>query len=148
MAVLADFGITRIVSSSVMLVHGFKVANIDGVSVAYAPPEVLMRLINATMVDTTEVIQSGDVYSFAMVAFECLTGKFPWPNRTVTEVISCVMRGERPSLVGDARDWVERHPRLKAVFELVTQCWSGDPKARIQIKWVVEILSSLVSQPS
>jgi serine/threonine protein kinase len=153
-AVLADFGISRVVSSTVVMVRGFEKANIDGVSVAYAAPEILRRIAGAsTPVDDNAVdeLKAGDVYSFAMVAFECITGLFPWPNKNVKDVIGCVLRGDRPQVPPHISPRIEADSKLSGLYDLVTQCWSDDPTSRLQTRWVVEILqtiheSSLVEQ--
>ncbi|KAG0569169.1 hypothetical protein KC19_6G070600 [Ceratodon purpureus] len=63
-----------------------------------------------------------DIYSFAMVGYEILTGKIPFPNiSNPKEVKRLVLKGERPQLP-------DRCPtRLK---NLIKRCWSEDPQKR------------------
>ncbi|KAG0612962.1 hypothetical protein M758_6G066100 [Ceratodon purpureus] len=63
-----------------------------------------------------------DIYSFAMVCYEILTGKLPFPNiSSQREVRRLVLKGERPQLPDGCPD------RLK---ELIHRCWSDDPQKR------------------
>eukprot|EP00158_Paraphelidium_tribonemae_P003406 Partr_v1_DN26101_c0_g1_i2_m10655 len=75
-AVLTDLGITQIFDKKRLLVSAFKKANIEGVSLLYAPPEVIKAYradIPATV--APDMVKSRDVYSAALVYFEVLTRK-------------------------------------------------------------------------
>lgn len=72
-AVLSDFGIARILEPTAGAALDFKIANINGVSIAYASPELIIRFNgkNQTEFDST-IWQRGDVYSLAIVISEML----------------------------------------------------------------------------
>lgn len=74
---LTDFGISQMFSENASLVHAFKVANLNGVSIAYAAPEVLYRFRNKIN-PTKEEAFAGDVYSVAVILCDLLKSKQSW----------------------------------------------------------------------
>lgn len=151
-AVLCDFGISRIVTSSVLLVQAFETANIDGASVAYAAPEVLIKFVQSkkeTISPTAvnpELIKASDTYSFSMVAYEVITRTDSWPSSMSSdEVIRKVLSGQRPQWTDETKDLMSRDKRLAGLCEIVEQCYVHDPAARMQMKWVTEILEQINS---
>jgi serine/threonine protein kinase len=148
-AVLADFGISRILSSTMLLVEAFEIANVDGVSVSYAAPEVLRKLTshvssNALSSVNSDIIRAGDVYSFSMVAYEVINRQQPWSkSRSSTEVIARVLRGERPQLTAEVIGKKSFDKKLAGLCEIMQQCWVDDPMARLQMKWIIEILEQV-----
>ena len=62
-----------------------------------------------------------DVYSFAMVCFEILTGDMPFPNLTPNEVKKKVLDGERPQIPDHCPE------RLRSLIEA---CWRREPEER------------------
>lgn len=84
-----DFGVARL-DSSTLTVLGTVVG-----SVRYMSPEQMMG---------DRVDGRADVFSLAAVAYEMLTGQAPFPGKTVTEVVSRVVRGAHvPLREADAR---------------------------------------------
>jgi len=84
-----DFGVARL-DSSTLTVLGTVVG-----SVRYMSPEQMMG---------DQVDGRADVFSLAAVAYEMLTGQAPFPGKTVTEVVSRVVRGAHvPLREADAR---------------------------------------------
>jgi TonB family protein len=73
-----DFGVARL-DSSTLTVAGTVVG-----SVRYMAPEQMMG---------ERVDGRADVFSLAAVAYELLTGRAPFPGKTVTEVVSRVVHG-------------------------------------------------------
>ena len=73
-----DFGVARL-ESSTLTVAGTVVG-----SVRYMAPEQMMG---------ERVDGRADVFSLAAVAYELLTGRAPFPGKTITEVVSRVVHG-------------------------------------------------------
>ncbi len=93
-----DFGVARLDSSTLTAV-----GTVLG-SVRYMAPEQMMG---------QRVDGRADVFSLAAVAYELLTGRSPYPGRTVTEVVARVVHGRHvpPREVDDRFP-----PQLDAVF--------------------------------
>jgi serine/threonine protein kinase len=76
--VLTDFGITQVLSMN-LVVNGFNVANIRGLSFAYASPETFKRQRAKTVFsDSAETFKAGDVYSWASILYEMFSRRTPW----------------------------------------------------------------------
>lgn len=76
-----------------------------------------------------------DVYSFAMVCYEILTGSVPFPDiSSAIEVKRRVQKGKRPELPSHCP------PELKALIE---RCWRHDPKERPKFGEICEELERL-----
>ncbi len=105
-----DFGVARL-DSSTLTVLGTVVG-----SVRYMSPEQMMG---------DRVDGRADVFSLAAVAYEMLTGQAPFPGKTVTEVVSRVVRGAHVPL----READARMPEaLNAVF---SRALTAKPEARV-----------------
>jgi hypothetical protein len=76
--VLTDFGITQILSESIVDAKVFKVFNIRGVSVRYAAPEAFLRFRKKIENTAAVEIMAGDLYSIAAIIYEMITEKAPW----------------------------------------------------------------------
>ena len=88
---------------------------------AYASPEEL-NAPTGTFRGTT----AAEVYSFAVTAWETLTGEVPWAGLSVTELVLAVCaRQERPPLGGLAA--ASPFPFFAG---LVGRCWDADPARR------------------
>ena len=79
-AMLSDFGISRILDGQGSSVAGFKTHNLNGASILYASPEAIVRVRSRGEGDLIhpQVIKAGDVYSLAVVMCEMLMQKKPW----------------------------------------------------------------------
>lgn len=144
-AVLSDFGISRVLVTTVLLVQAFQVANNDGASVAYAAPEVLRRA-NKDESETIneDELKASDVYSYSMVAFELVTKQCPWPKSMhAIEVIKAVLRNERPKIPDSIQQSRIGDAILDGIMGVMEQCWSVNPMDRLQMKWVAEIFEQL-----
>uniref|UniRef100_A0A7S2KB98 Protein kinase domain-containing protein n=1 Tax=Leptocylindrus danicus TaxID=163516 RepID=A0A7S2KB98_9STRA len=66
--------------------------------------------------------ESVDVYSYAMIFFNILSGHQPWPMLNGIKAASAAaLEGRRPYI---PRDWDNR------IVHLLKQCWDEDPSAR------------------
>jgi serine/threonine protein kinase len=73
---ITDFGITQVLSESIIAAKSFNIINLRGLSVHYASPEALksFRSKNYSKIN----FKMFDVYSFGCVAYEVQTSKTPW----------------------------------------------------------------------
>jgi serine/threonine protein kinase len=87
--------------------------------------------------NTEKYTKAADVYSYAMVFFEVLTGKIPWcdaqgkPTRRMSDVLPSIFRGERPPLPPDCP------ARLS---EFISKCWATTAEDRPKFPEVCEFL--------
>ena len=79
-AVLSDFGISRILDGQGSSVAGFQAHNLNGASISYASPEAILRFRRGGDMDVShpQVIKAGDVYSLAVVLYEMMSRREPW----------------------------------------------------------------------
>lgn len=75
-----------------------------------------------------------DVFSFAMLLYEMLTGQLPFPYfTTVMEYADAVgSRGERPLLTHDSGE----------MGELIQKCWQQDPSQRLKFREISDYIES------
>ncbi len=73
--VLADFGISQVVTSQIMLVAKFEKVELNGLSIAYAAPERLLMYRGFVEYKDPAVLFSWDVYSFSVISYHLLNGK-------------------------------------------------------------------------
>ena len=84
---LADFGLAHLIVKTIQTV-----ASSVGGTPNYSPPEQL----DASQGPVTEKI---DIWAFACVALELLTGSVPWSGKTIMQIMAAVvMHRESPSL--------------------------------------------------
>jgi len=87
--------------------------------------------------NTEKYTKAADVYSYAMVFFEVLTGNFPWcdaqgnPTRTMYDLLPRIHRGERPTLPPDCP------PHLSA---FISACWATRAEDRPQFHEICQML--------
>jgi serine/threonine protein kinase len=70
--VITDFGISAIISEEILLVKHFKAIVVVGQTRLYCAPEMLKRD------QTTPVLLSADLYSYAVILLAMLNRKMPW----------------------------------------------------------------------
>lgn len=76
-----------------------------------------------------------DMYSFAMLCYEILTGNKPFPNEDDDKVVkTIVIEGKRPELPAYCP------PQLKAV---ITKCWDKTPSDRPEFETICVELEHL-----
>ena len=87
--------------------------------------------------DEEAATNGSDVYSFAMIAFEVMTGIKPFSKSgkplNGSQLEKKVIDGERPEFNNSVTD---------SMKELICQCWSGDPEKRPSFDRIYKKLSS------
>ena len=76
--VIADFGISRVVTQEALKVHVFLESEIRGSSIHYAAAEVLVRQRLGLKEIKPEILKGGDVFSLGVTLLEMLKRKKPW----------------------------------------------------------------------
>jgi len=80
-----------------------------------------------------EYTETVDIYSYAMIFYNLLSGRPPWPTFNGMKAASkAAIDGQRPLT---PREWDER------LVVLMTRCWNGNPQLRPSFKVIVTELS-------
>jgi serine/threonine-protein kinase len=114
---LIDFGVAEVVDDA-----GEGTDAIVGTA-EYIAPEILFGTARATV--------RSDVYALGVVAFECLTGRCPFPGEHIDDILLDVARNERPALADLRRDlgravrfeldaWLDRALNQELAFRFAT----------------------------
>ncbi|KAG8987210.1 hypothetical protein FRB90_003545 [Tulasnella sp. 427] len=115
---------------------GLTTAGLSFGTIRYSAPEISRH-------DSPQTLQS-DVYSFAYVALETMTGRYPfWKVQNDSAVIHKVgWEGKTPS--------TEDYPELKdeALWGLLRRCWMFEPSARPSMIEVCRTLTTLGYGPA
>jgi hypothetical protein len=110
---VADFGVSKIKENTVT----YSAQTVKQGSRRWMAPEMIKALEGDVLKYPFKV----DVYSFAMVCIEVLTGELPYSKVADHEVYKKVLAAERPELPNYC------HPLLKGLIE---RCWNQDPRKR------------------
>jgi hypothetical protein len=136
-AKVADFGISKTKESSVR----YSNQTFNRGTYRWMAPEVINLSVGGQEGDLHAKKEMEkypfkcDVYSFAMVCYEILTGYEPFHEETSPTIIKQkVLKGERPSLPDHCP------PLLKA---LIMQCWTQEPKERPSFPFICSRLKYL-----
>ncbi|KAG9444369.1 hypothetical protein H6P81_015709 [Aristolochia fimbriata] len=81
--------------------------------------------------------QKADVFSFAIVLWELVTGKIPYENLTPLQAALGVRQGLRPELPNNT------HPKL---LDLMRRCWEGEPSERPSFTDITAELENLLHE--
>ncbi|KAJ7765080.1 hypothetical protein DFH07DRAFT_811344 [Mycena maculata] len=117
-AVLADFGLSSVTDSKILLLSTSAVK--AGGTVRWQAPELFGGSPNSF---------ASDVYAFSCVCYEILTGQLPFHELTNdAAVIYNVMRGQRPKRTRHISD---------GVWNLMVDCWKTEPDQRLSADQIV-----------
>ncbi|KAI3637207.1 hypothetical protein MIR68_004913 [Amoeboaphelidium protococcarum] len=141
-AVISDFGIAQIVSNRALLVSAFQISKFQGLSVNYAAPELVARIINPQLAQEElppQVKLSLDVYSVSIMGFEMMCKQPAWNGCEQNAVIEMIMSGSRPSWPQQIKD--DKSPRMIALKSTIELCWDASSSRRPPIQNMFEQLS-------
>eukprot|EP00736_Rhodelphis_marinus_P014519 Rmarinus@m.17088 len=130
-AKICDFGISTAFDANRTMI-----TNSSGLcgTLPYLAPE----LISGSRLVPTLV----DVYAFAIVCYETLTGRSPYPDSwRMYQIEDFVLSGQRPAL---APEHFDAAPLL---CELIQACWAHEPSVRPDFPTIVKQLQSLELPP-
>jgi serine/threonine protein kinase len=147
-AVLSDFGNAMVLEgSSNQKVCNFKTDDIFSISVNYSSPESIIRSQGKVIATgmTFDDFKSNDIYSFAGIIYECLTGKCPWHEEKKTDdIIRQVKSGNSPVLLDDGIRRMAEDSYMQDVIHIMYECYKKNMKERPRAS---EILIKLNSFP-
>ncbi|KAK9944258.1 hypothetical protein M0R45_009832 [Rubus argutus] len=119
---VADFGVARVKSQS-------GVMTAETGTYRWMAPEVI---------EHKPYDHKADVFSFAIVLWELLTGKLPYEYLTPLQAaVGVVQKGLRPTIPKHT------HPKLT---ELLEKCWQQDPALRPDFSEIIEMLHPLAKE--
>ncbi|CAM6018529.1 unnamed protein product [Sphagnum balticum] len=118
---LTDFGLSK------LNLNNSRFFTMDVGTRLWMAPEVWLEE------NTENYTKAADVYSFAMVFFEVLTGEIPFQDKLPTQLLQCVLKGERPILPPD--DYCPVH-----VSAVIKKCWATMPEDRPQFHEICQML--------
>ncbi|KAJ6487044.1 kinase-like domain-containing protein, partial [Mycena sanguinolenta] len=123
-ACIADFGLSSVVAGLSSLQFTNSSVRARGGTLRYQAPELLDEGHNN--------LQS-DIFAFACVAYELLTGNLPFQGLHTNAVRKAVLAGSRPSPTASCANY-------PALWDLIQDCWREQPEMRPTAAQVVERL--------
>jgi len=93
------------------------------------------EIINPACGVVSTVSKPADVFAFAMLVAEVMTGKLPFEGKSDSGAAHRIFKGERPELPQNAED-IGLTPQIQ---ELLQRCWDKDPAKRPTIDEVVTV---------
>ncbi|KAF0562321.1 kinase-like protein [Gigaspora margarita] len=94
----------------------------------FTDPQCLMGLKN-------KLTKKSDIYSLGVIFWEISSGKVPFENKTIHEIIPLICQGKREAPIENTPiDYIELYER----------CWDQDPINRPEINTIVNELDSLI----
>ena len=98
---------------------------------AYMAPELLSENI---------FTEKGDVYAYAIVIWEVLTGEVPWTGLGYPQIITQVLvKGSRPPLPSDGA--------AEDLVALMGRCWAASPDDRPAFAEITSVLAAAKAAP-
>ncbi|KAH8109534.1 kinase-like protein [Phellopilus nigrolimitatus] len=137
-ALITDFGLAK-VKEEMSDVAELPTSFFAG-SIRWMAPEIYKAQIEEEW--RPLVSTYSDVYAFASVCLELLTGQLPYAHRRSDAVVTLdIMNGVKPSrglqFVAD--------PKTEVLWSLMNECWDELPRARPDMRKMCECLEHLVS---
>ncbi|KAG9037385.1 hypothetical protein FRB95_005674 [Tulasnella sp. JGI-2019a] len=134
---LCDFGLSKFVQDSQSSVAGmFITPNVGRGTSRWRAPEVLDQDEDAPSPCSTR----SDIYSFASLGLEIMTGKIPFVNlKNEYKVTMALLNGHTP----DAKDYPEL-PIGHPLWALFRRCWAFEPEERPMIGDLCDELRDLI----
>ncbi|KAK1377121.1 Serinethreonine-protein kinase ht1 [Heracleum sosnowskyi] len=130
-AKVTGFGVTSIKSSTYRTKSGNQHG---GDPVIWYAPEVLAEQEQPGNKNCSKYTEKADIYSFAMLCFELLTGKVPFEDNDYLQedkMVRNILLGIRPLFP---------HPSPKYIVNLLRKCWQVQPSNRPSFSSICRIL--------
>ncbi|KAG6827642.1 hypothetical protein H0H92_011008 [Tricholoma furcatifolium] len=125
---IADFGLSEITQGIDM-----DMGNLG--QVCYQAPELVVG-------DTSSPDVACDIYSFASVCYEVLTGTRPYDYIATNIEVVLAIYEEKPPYFNSSKRFFEPPNVDKAIWDLMQSCWSRVPGQRPQMKHIYNELES------
>ena len=121
---IADFGLSKIYHTDSSIISMESSTNIKGTP-AYIAPEIW---------DDPEYTKAADVYSFAYIMYEIMTGEVPLKNINMVQIIPKIcVEGFRPQF---------KYPIPDSYRKLIEGCWNGIPTKRPSFQYIADLLEN------
>lgn len=119
---ISDFGLSQ--TSNENTIFNNSAPNLSVGAPVYAAPELLTGKLSTT---------AADVYSFSLIVYEILTDEAPYQGLKMYDILNkVVQQGYRPD--------INKESMPNCYKELISNCWSQDPKARPTFNEIVHLL--------
>lgn len=122
---ISDFGLSKVNDAISKSLRINSISAFKGTP-AYCSPEGF---------EDNQFTKAGDVYSFAMIVYEVMSGLAPFQgkNLDLISLVSKITNGERPKLTSDIPD---------AYQKLIEKCWLHNPLERPTFEEIVFVLKN------
>ncbi|KCV71600.1 TKL protein kinase [Fonticula alba] len=117
-AALRDLGTSRNLNANRMSALVSRAPELNALTARYAGPEVLAAFRHKRSMDPALFLMA-DVYSAAIMLWECLTRRLPWAGMGFEDIASSVLAGERPAVSFSG-----------PLADLLAMAWDGEPHSR------------------
>lgn len=128
--ILIDRGRAKLMDIGTSAFKGYYKEMCSGLSGSV--PWMAQEIIEA---DDAPYTKASDIFSAAVVLSELITGRLPWQDTSVRDIISLVLQGQRTSL--------EAENVPKGLVELTCRCWSMPAAKRPSAKQALEVLEPI-----
>lgn len=136
--ILGDFSFANVRSAAKRGVNHFQFSTLDGMSVAFAAPEIFktMRGLFTYEQFIAFPLHARDVFSFGVLLWEVITRLIPWQGFDQTQIIEEVLTGKRPDMQvvfmsSKYKSWVP-------LMRIGQRCWVDDPMRRLFMSDIVQ----------
>ncbi|KCV68145.1 TKL protein kinase [Fonticula alba] len=120
-AALGDLGTSRNLSSDRSSALVAQPPELNALTGRYAAPEVLAAFQRKRPLDR-ELFLPADIYSAAVMLWECLARALPWEGASFDEIAAHVLAGDRPDLA--------RAPAAGPLADLLHMAWDSNAPGR------------------
>lgn len=142
---VCDFGLSRFFSDK--LASSIEEESLAKTGIVGSPLYMSPEIFDVD--DDEEIIyrSSVDVYAFAIVAFEIMTGRAPFDHlkkiQSALSFMSKVKNGERPKFIEK-----DKEKYSEKMIDLIKKCWSENPFERPSFDEIFRLISSEVANYS
>jgi hypothetical protein len=142
-ALLGDFSMAAVTSQEKLAVRAFKKSSFRGLSIPYAPPEILQEYVeqNAEQASRTVPGSAADVYAYGVSCYEIISRSSAWSNaKEANDIINEVFKGKRPPFSRTMREKISKDSVLMELTNVMEECWAQSYRKRPQMDMITSKL--------
>jgi len=140
-AVITDFGLARVKEEVSEITGADQHTSLFAGSTRWMAPELVLAQVEEDATKRIPLSTRSDVYAFASVCLEVLTGQVPYPHRKSDSAVTVdVMRGIKPSRGTQCLIDVDK---TSSLWEMMDLCWDEYPLARPSMDSLRDCLDAL-----
>eukprot|EP00158_Paraphelidium_tribonemae_P009927 Partr_v1_DN29001_c0_g1_i3_m58838 len=136
-ALIGDFSMSCIDNKEKLTVKAFKKSDFKGLSVPYAPPEVLRDFRDPTDKNQIEAFRyphGSDIYATAITIYEIILRGAAWAEATdVDYIVDNVLAGKRPELPKSITDQRKKKKTLNILMNMMEEAWKPEANRILMI---------------